>query len=98
MFKRCPNRGRFVNTPPSPVVRDNDNRGDLMIRGFWSRGTDCIVNVRITNLDSKSYLKKESSDNVLAALDKSKKRNVSILLRVLPNDVILRHLLVQQMD
>eukprot|EP00978_Attheya_sp_CCMP212_P001568 scaffold3218_cov63-Attheya_sp.AAC.2 len=46
-------------TPPSPVVReDNDNRGDLMISGFWSHGTNCIVDVRITDLDSKSYLKR----------------------------------------
>eukprot|EP00978_Attheya_sp_CCMP212_P022973 scaffold69486_cov57-Attheya_sp.AAC.11 len=73
MFKRCPNRCQFVNHPPSTVVRDNDNHGDLMIRGFWLRGTNCIVDVRITDLDSKSYLKK-SSDKVLAGQGQEKKR------------------------
>eukprot|EP00978_Attheya_sp_CCMP212_P029071 scaffold102189_cov64-Attheya_sp.AAC.1 len=44
-----------------------------MICGFWSLGTDCIVDVRITDLDSKSYLKK-SSDKVLAGQEEEKKR------------------------
>jgi hypothetical protein len=49
----------------SPVVRDNNNQGDLMIHGFWLGGTDCIVDVRITDLDSKSYQTK-SSNKVIA--------------------------------
>ncbi len=44
-----------------------------MIRGFWSCGTNCIVDVRITDLDSKSYLKK-SSNKVLAGQEQEKKR------------------------
>eukprot|EP00978_Attheya_sp_CCMP212_P019671 scaffold55338_cov46-Attheya_sp.AAC.1 len=45
-----------------------------MIRGFWSRGTtDCIVDVQITDLDSKSYLKK-SSNKVLAGQEQETKR------------------------
>eukprot|EP00978_Attheya_sp_CCMP212_P027081 scaffold90288_cov52-Attheya_sp.AAC.2 len=32
----APTEADSSTTPPSPVVRDNDNRGDLMIRGFWS--------------------------------------------------------------
>eukprot|EP00978_Attheya_sp_CCMP212_P033229 scaffold133220_cov26-Attheya_sp.AAC.1 len=44
-----------------------------MIRGFWSRGTDCTVDVRITDLDSKSYPKR-SSDKVLAGQEQEKKR------------------------
>ncbi len=31
------------------------DRGDLLIRGFWARGTDAIVNVRVTDTDAKSY-------------------------------------------
>jgi hypothetical protein len=69
----APTEADLSTTPPSPVVRDNDNRGDLMIRGFWSRGTDCIIDVRITDLDSKSYLKR-SSDKVLAGQEQEKKR------------------------
>jgi hypothetical protein len=44
-----------------------------MIHGFWSRGTDCIIDVRITDLDSKSYQKK-SSDKVIAGQEQEKKR------------------------
>jgi hypothetical protein len=44
-----------------------------MIRGFRSWGTDCFIDVRITDLDSKSYLKK-SSDEVLARQEQEKKR------------------------
>jgi hypothetical protein len=55
----------------SPVVRDNHNQGDLMIHGFWSRGTDCIVDIRITDLDSKSYQTK-SSNKVLARQEQEK--------------------------
>jgi hypothetical protein len=31
-------------------------RGDLLIRGFWERGTDCIIDVRVTDTDAKSNL------------------------------------------
>jgi len=33
----------------------NADRGDLLIRGFWEGSTDIIIDVRQTNLDSKSY-------------------------------------------
>ena len=33
----------------------NADRGDLLIRGFWEGSTDTIVDVRVTNLDRKSY-------------------------------------------
>jgi len=33
----------------------NADRGDLLIRGFWEGSTDTIIDVRVTNLDSKSY-------------------------------------------
>eukprot|EP00978_Attheya_sp_CCMP212_P020015 scaffold56827_cov52-Attheya_sp.AAC.2 len=68
----APTEADLSTTPPSPVIRDNDNQGDLMIRGFWSRGTDCIVDVRITDLDSKSYQKKRN-DKVLAGQEQEKK-------------------------
>jgi len=33
----------------------NADRGDLLIRGFWEGSADTIIDVRMTNLDSKSY-------------------------------------------
>jgi len=32
----------------------NADRGDILIRGFWEGSTDTIIDVRVTNLDSKS--------------------------------------------
>jgi len=33
----------------------NADRIDVLIRGFWEGSTDAIIDVRVTNLDSKSY-------------------------------------------
>ena len=33
-----------------------DKRGDLHICSFWNKGTDTIVDVRITHVDAPSYL------------------------------------------
>ena len=35
-------------------VRTGD-RGDVLIRGIWARGTDAIVDVKVMNLDSKTH-------------------------------------------
>ena len=34
-----------------------DLRGDLIIRGLWEKGTDCIIDVRVTDTDQASYRK-----------------------------------------
>jgi hypothetical protein len=45
--------------PKPPVQRlsrlSNKERRDLLIRGFWARGTDVIVDVRVTDTDAKPY-------------------------------------------
>jgi len=33
----------------------NAVRGDLLIHSFWEESIDTIIDVRVTNLDSKSY-------------------------------------------
>ena len=33
----------------------NADRSDLLVRGFWEKLTDTIIDVYVTNLDSKSY-------------------------------------------
>ena len=50
-----------------------EERGDLLIRGFWKAGTDCILDVRVTDTDSKSYCKR-TPFKVLESQEKEKKR------------------------
>ena len=51
----------------------NNDRGDLIIRGFWQSSTYCVVDVRVTDTDAKSYQDKEPS-KILAAQEKAKKK------------------------
>lgn len=60
-----------ANHQSGAVLVDNTARGDLMIRGMWNHMTECIVDVRIMNLDSHSYLKRDSV-KVLASQVKEK--------------------------
>jgi hypothetical protein len=32
----------------------NEDRGDISIRGLWARGTDCVIDLRVTYADAKS--------------------------------------------
>jgi hypothetical protein len=50
-----------------------EDRGDILIRGLWSRGTDCIIDVRMTDVDAKSNRSK-TPIKVLAAHEREKKR------------------------
>jgi len=36
----------------------------ILIRGFWEGSTDTIIDVRVTNLDSKSYKKKITQGDI----------------------------------
>ena len=61
-----------------PVTRNlhknrDDLRGDLLLRGFWGRGIDCIIDVRVTDNDAKSNISKDPA-KVLDAHEKEKKR------------------------
>ena len=51
----------------------NADRGDLLVRGFWEKSTDTIIDVRVTNLDSKSY-KNLSPKKALERQEKEKKK------------------------
>jgi hypothetical protein len=51
----------------------NEDRGDILIRGLWARGTDCIINVQIADVDAKSDRSKDS-DKVSAAHERKKKK------------------------
>jgi hypothetical protein len=63
--------------PKPPVQRlsrsSNEERGDLLIWGFWARGTDVIVDVRVTDTDAKSYRSRDPH-KVLATQEREKKK------------------------
>ena len=64
------------NTSPasnnSEKPATEDDRGDILLRGFWARGTDFIVDVRVTDLDAKTYCKRDP-DKVLLSHERLKK-------------------------
>jgi late competence protein required for DNA uptake (superfamily II DNA/RNA helicase) len=41
------------------IITGEDERGDLLVRGFLARGgTDCSLDVHVTDTDAKSYSKR----------------------------------------
>jgi hypothetical protein len=67
-----------LNQPNPSVPRTHpktqcEDRGDLLIRGLWARGTDCTIDVRVTDTDAKSNLSKDPA-KVLANHEREKKK------------------------
>jgi hypothetical protein len=50
-----------------------EDRDDILIRGLWARGTNCIIDVRITDVDTKSNRSKDPV-KVLATHEQEKKK------------------------
>jgi hypothetical protein len=46
-----------TGTPQPPTI--TEERGDPSCHGFWEHGLTCIFDMRITDMDAKSYQKKE---------------------------------------
>lgn len=60
------------------LFRNNCDEGrgsDILIRGFWVRGMDCIINVQIAGVDGKSN-RSEDPAKVLAAHEREKKKKL----------------------
>ncbi len=64
----CPVRQTSANQPAK-----EDDRGDILLRGFWARGTECIVDVRVTDTDAASYRARDPAA-ILKSQEKEKKR------------------------
>jgi hypothetical protein len=65
-----------VNNQPDPTTQEaapEEERGDILIRGFWKQGTDCILDVCVTDTDAKSYCKCPP-EKVLESQEREKKR------------------------
>jgi hypothetical protein len=52
---------------------NEEDRGDLLIRSFWDRATDLIIDVRVTDTDAKSY-KSRTPAKVLESQEREKKK------------------------
>ena len=48
------------------------DRGDLLIRGFWDRGTDCFIDVRICDVNQPFYLT-SNPVSILNSVENAKK-------------------------
>jgi hypothetical protein len=59
--------------PTSAKPANEDNRGDILLCSFWGHGTDCIVNVQVTNTNAKSYCHRDPA-KVIATQEKEKKQ------------------------
>jgi hypothetical protein len=51
----------------------NDDRGDILLRGFWIPQTDLVIDVRVTDTDAKSNRSKDPK-KVLEQHEKEKKK------------------------
>jgi hypothetical protein len=57
----------------APLPKQSEDRGDILVRGLWARRTDCIIDVRITDVDAKSQRSKDPL-KVLEAHEREKKK------------------------
>jgi hypothetical protein len=65
--KTCRTNCASANKPVN-----KDDHGDILLLGSWARGTECIVNVQVTDTDAPSY-QTRSPVSVLKLQEKEKK-------------------------
>jgi hypothetical protein len=54
LIPHCPNNTEDSQAPSTPTINP-ETRGDVLVRGFWSRQTPTIFDVRITDTDAPSH-------------------------------------------
>ena len=57
----------------SPDAIEKSDRGDVLCRGLWSNGQDAILDIRVTDTDQASYVKRDP-EKVLQSHEKEKKK------------------------
>lgn len=57
----------------SGIEMEIQERGDLLVRGFWTQNTDCIIDVRICDVNQPSYLVRKPS-SIIKSSENDKKR------------------------
>jgi hypothetical protein len=80
IYSRCTaeeTKGAKEPRPKSSVQRlscsSDEERGNLLIRSFWARGTDVIVDVQVTDTDAKAY-RSQGPHKVLATQEREIKK------------------------
>jgi hypothetical protein len=58
---------------PCMIMAENKDHGDILIRGLWERGTDCILDVRLMDMYAPTYQMKNPR-NILEAAECLKKK------------------------
>ena len=71
-IRRKDENTKLIESTSGIVAELNSDRGDLLIRGFWDRSTDCIIDVRIFNVNQSSYLTHEPA-SIIKSAENSKK-------------------------
>ena len=66
----------------SGILIEIQDRGDLLVRGFWNRYTDCIIDIRVCDVNQLSYLARKLSSIMKTAKNEfmSKKSNFGEIL------------------
>ena len=55
------------------IAEINSERGDVLIRGFWERSTDCIIDVRICDVHQPSHANRKPA-SILKSSENDKKK------------------------
>ena len=55
---------KFTESQTEIQCELKSDRGDLLIRVFWDRNTDCIIDVRICDVNQASYLTRKATSIV----------------------------------
>ena len=76
------NKNQNKKTKKGETINDNQNeeavttgelRGDLLVRNLWRNGTSCVIDVRMSDTDAKSYRTKDPHQ-VLKTQENEKKK------------------------
>ena len=57
---------------PNPQQANDEARGDVLVHGLWVKGSGCVLDIRVTDTDARSY-QSSSSQKVLERAAKVKK-------------------------
>ena len=63
---------KLIESTSGIVAKLNSDRGDLLIRGFWDKSTDYIIDVRICDVNQPSYLTRKPV-SIIKSPENSKK-------------------------